>query len=141
MATRLVKRVRVKTQDAATDALERAQENNPARRSQPVSFAHGLSVLMAEQKRVNRSRLHRLRRAWAIAVDEISGLSGRALNAEVRSIAKTGEVQVTVGNPSLAHEIGVVFKSEILRHLRELLTGKDSIAGLKVNLKRGGRRR
>jgi hypothetical protein len=76
-----------------------------------------------------------------MVIEGIPGLSNRAMSAEIRSLAKSGEVQVTVNNPSLAHEIGVVYKSEILEQLRELLEGKDSIAGLKVKTKRGGRRR
>lgn len=141
MAARLVKRKRTKPQDAATDPLERARENNPARRSQPVSFAHAMNALMIEQRKVNRSRLQRLRAAWEMAVEGVKGLSPAAKYAEVRSLAKSGEVQVTVYNPSIAHEVGVVYKAAILKQLREILTGKDSVSGIKVKTKRGGRHR
>lgn len=141
MGKRLVKRLRVTPKNAAVDPLERARENNPARRSQPVSFAHALNALMVEQKRVNRSRLQRLRAAWEMAVDNVRGLSSAAKRAEIRSLAKTGEVQITVAGASLQHEVGVVYKQALLKQMRELLEGKDSISGLKVKTKRGGRRR
>lgn len=103
----------------------------------PVPFAQALTVLLTEQKRVNRSRLQRLRGAWDMAVEQVEGINGEAARrAEVRSVGKTGAVHVIVGNPGLAHELGVVYRDPLLNKLRELLEGKDSVSELTVKVKR-----
>lgn len=103
----------------------------------PVPFAQALTVLLTEQKRVNRSRLQRLRGAWQIAIEQVEGINIEAARkAEVRSVGKTGAVQITASNPGLAHELGVVYREPLLHKLRELLEGKDSVSDLTVKVKR-----
>ena len=103
----------------------------------PVPFAQALTVLMGEQKRINRSRLQRLRGAWEMAIEQVEGISlDAARQAEVRSVSKTGAMFVTVSNPGLAHELGVVYREPLLRKLRSLLEGKDSVSELTVKVKR-----
>ena len=132
MTTRLVKRPQISPQKSSKDRLTRLRENTRKPLS-PVPFAQALTVLLSEQKRVNRSRLQRVRGAWAIAVDETQGVhTDAAKKAEVVSVSKTGSVKVVVGNPGLAHELGVVYRGALLAKMRELLTGKDSISDLSV---------
>jgi len=133
MTTRLVKRPKISPQQASKDPLERLRQNarTPVL---PVPFAQALTVLLTEQKRVNRSRLQRIRAAWEMAVEQTPGLSAAARRAEVRSIGKTGAVQVLVDSPALAHELGVVYRGALLACMRELLQGKDSVSELVVKL-------
>lgn len=138
MTTRLVKRPKISPQQASKDPLERLRQN--ARKPVlPVPFAQALTVLLTEQKRVNRSRLQRIRAAWEMAVEQINGLSEAAKRAEVRNVSKTGAVHVVVDSPALAHELGVVYRNRLLELMRELLAGKDSVSELVVK-PRGGRR-
>jgi hypothetical protein len=132
MTTRLVKRSRVDPKDAAKDPLTRLRQY--ARKPvMPVPFAQALTVLMADQKRLNRSRLLRLRAAWEMAIDQISGLNHEAAKrAELRSVGKSGEVRVTVDSPALCHELGVVYRDQLLRRMRALLEGKDAISALVI---------
>lgn len=140
MTKRLVYKPRVTPRESAADPLERLRQNARRRPAMPVSFAGALSVLLADQKRINRSRLQRVRSAWEMALDSVPGVHANAArNAEVRSISKTGEVRVTVRNPGLAHELGVVYRKALLNRMRELLQGKDSISDLVVKAR--GRRR
>ena len=135
MATRLVKRLQIDPRKASADPLSRLRDN--ARKPMPVPFAQALTVLLTEQKRVNRSRLQRLRGAWEIAIAQVDGINVEAAKkASLRSVAKTGEVLVNLSNPGLAHELGVVYREPLLLKLRELLNGKDSISDLKVKVKR-----
>lgn len=131
MATRLVKRTRTDPQHASKDPLERLRQNARAPLS-PVSFAAAVNAYMLEQRRNNRSRLQRLRNAWELAVGQIPAISQAAAKADVRAVAKTGAMVVTVDNPALAHELGVVYRSVLLAKLRELLHGRDSISELTV---------
>ncbi|MCZ7604494.1 MAG: hypothetical protein M5U25_00175 [Planctomycetota bacterium] len=133
MTTRLVKRPKISPQQASKDPLERLRQNarTPVL---PVPFAQALTVLLTEQKHVNRSRLQRIRAAWEMAVEQTPGLSAAARRAEVRSIGKTGAVQVLVDSPALAHELGVVYRGALLACMRELLQGKDSVSELVVKL-------
>lgn len=133
MTTRLVKRPKISPQQASKEPLERLRQNarTPVL---PVPFAQALTVLLTEQKRVNRSRLQRIRAAWEMAVEQTPGLSAAARRAEVRSIGKTGAVQVLVDSPALAHELGVVYRGALLACMRELLQGKDSVSELVVKL-------
>ena len=105
----------------------------------PVPFAQALSVLLTDQKRVNRSRLQRIKAAWEIALEQTPGVSKAAKRAEVMSIAKSGAIRVTVDSPALAHELGIVYREALLERMRALLQGKDSISELLV--KTGGRRK
>lgn len=140
MANRLVRKPKTEPRRSAADPLERLRQNARRRPAMPVSMARALTALMSEQKRVNRSRLQRVRGAWQIAIDETDGVhENAAKSAEVRSVSKTGEVRVTVRNPGLAHELGVVYRKVILERMRELLQGKDSISNLVV--RPSGRRR
>jgi hypothetical protein len=141
MTTRLVRRPQISPKDAAKDPLERLRQN--ARNLlMPVPFAHALSVLLTEQRRVNRSRLLRLRGAWEMAVEQIPGLSTEAANrADVRSVGKSGEVRVTVDSPALAHELGVVYREKLLDRMKALLEGKDSISNLVIKPRHGYTRR
>lgn len=135
MATRLVKREKNDPRNAPADPLARLRDN--ARRPMPVPFAQALTVLLTEQKRVNRSRLQRLRGAWEMAVEQVEGINAEAAKkAEIRSVGKSGGVQVTVDNPGLAHELGVVYRQPLLNKLRELLEGKDSVSDLIVKVRR-----
>lgn len=131
MKTRLVKRPRIDPKHAATEPLQRLRQNARAK-AMPVSMAQALSVYLVDQKRVNRSRLQRLRAAWELAIEDTDGLSEAAKTAEIRNISKTGEVLIQVGSPALAHELGVVYREVLLNKLRELLQGKDSISNLAV---------
>lgn len=141
MTKRLVHKPRITPAKAATKPLERLRQNTRRRPAMPVSFAHALSSLMDQQKRINRSRLQRVRGAWEMALEQVEGVhADAAKSAEVRSVSKTGEVHVTVANPGLAHELGVVYRKALLDKMRELLQGKDSISDLIVK-PRGGRSR
>jgi hypothetical protein len=131
MTTRLVRRPKISPQQSAKDPLERLRQNT-RRPVSPVPFAQALSVLLNEQKRVNRSRLQRIRAAWEMALEQTSGVSQAAKRAEVRSIAKSGAVRVIVDSPALAHELGVVYRDALLDRMRALLQGKDSISELQV---------
>jgi hypothetical protein len=137
MTTRLVKRPRISPQQASKDPLERLRQNT-RKPVLPVPFAQALSVLLTEQKRINRSRLQRIRAAWEMAIEQTPGLSEAAKRAEVRNVGKTGAVHVIVDSPALAHELGVVYRSALLACMRELLEGKDSISELVVKIR--GRR-
>jgi hypothetical protein len=134
MATRLVKRPPNDPRKAPADPLARLRAN--AHRPMPVSFAQALSVHLGELKRVNRSRLQRLRNAWRLAIESVSGLNAEsASRAEVRNVTRTGAVHVTVSNPALAHELGVVYREALLTRMRELLEGRDSISDLVVRVR------
>lgn len=140
MATRLVKRTRIAPQDASKDPLERLRQNTRTP-LMPVSFAAALTVYMGEQKRNNRSRLQRIRNAWLMAIEQVPGVNAQAAAAaEVRNVAKTGAVHATLDNPSLAHELGVVYKQALFDKMRELLHGRDTISELMIH-SRGGRRK
>jgi len=141
MATRLVKRTPIQPENASKDPLQRLRDNNRAAPVMPVSFAKALSVWMAEQRKINRSRLSRVRNAWEVAIDSVPGLNAEAAKrADVRSVAKTGAVIVTVDSPTLAHELGVVYRGALLKKLRELLAGRDSVSDLKVRARARPRR-
>ncbi|MBZ0137153.1 MAG: hypothetical protein K8I27_12365 [Planctomycetes bacterium] len=136
MATRLVKRPKIDPRNASADPLTRLREG-VRKPVMPVSFAQALNVLLVDQKRVNRSRLQRLREAWEMAVDQVDGISKEAAKkAEISSVNKTGAVLVNVSNPGLAHELGVVYREPLLSKLRELLHGKDAVSDLTVRVKR-----
>jgi hypothetical protein len=135
MTTRLVRRPQISPQQASKDPLTRLRQNarTPV---MPVPFAHALAVLLTEQKRVNRSRLLRLRSAWEMAIEQVRGVNVEAAKrADVRSVGKSGEVRVTVDNPAQAHELGVVYREKLLDAMRELLDGKDSISSLVIKAK------
>jgi hypothetical protein len=135
MGNRLVKRARIDPQTASKEPLERLRQNTRTPLS-PVSFAAALSAYIGEQRRNNRSRLQRVRNAWALAVESVPGVNAEpAAQADVRAVAKTGAIQVTVDNPALAHELGVVYRSALLERLRELLKGRDSVSGLTVKFR------
>jgi hypothetical protein len=139
MTTRLVKRPRIDPRKSNPDPLKRLRQNKRTPLS-PVPFAQALTALLAQQKRVSRSRLQRVRSAWALAVEQVAGVhSDAAKKAVIRSMSKTGVVKVTVNNPGLAHELGVVYREALLNKLRELLQGKDSISDLTVQSR--GRRK
>ncbi|MCA8916926.1 MAG: hypothetical protein KDB90_16155 [Planctomycetes bacterium] len=138
MTTRLVRRPKISPQQSAKDPLERLRQNT-RRPVMPVPFAQALSVLLTDQKRVNRSRLQRIKAAWEIALEQTPGVSKAAKRAEVMSIAKSGAIRVTVDSPALAHELGIVYREALLERMRALLQGKDSISELLV--KTGGRRK
>ncbi|MCA8912203.1 MAG: hypothetical protein KDB82_10890 [Planctomycetes bacterium] len=139
MTTRLVKRPRIDPRKSDKDPLKRLRQNTRTPLV-PVPFAQALTVLLSEQKKVNRSRLQRVRGAWEMAIQQIEGIhAAAAKQAEVRSVSKTGVVKVTVGNPGLAHELGVVYRETLLAKMRELLQGKDSVSDLVVQSR--GRRK
>ncbi len=139
MVTRLVRRSRTDPQTVSKDPLERLRQNSRAP-AMPVSFAAALNVFLGEQRRNNRSRLQRVRNAWALAVEEVPGISPSAADADVRAVARTGAVVVTVDNPALAHELGVVYREPLLAKMRELLKGRDSISELQVKTRSRRRR-
>jgi hypothetical protein len=132
MVTRLVKRPRIDPQSVSKDPLGRLRQNDRRTPVMPVSFAAALNAYMGEQRRSNRSRLQRVRNAWVLAVESVPGVNPNAARADVRAVAKTGAIVVTVDNPALAHELGVVYREPLLARLRELLQGRDSISGLQV---------
>lgn len=136
MTARLVRRPKIDPRNAPKDPLERLRSNMRRAPEMPVSFAHALNAFLADRKKLNRSRLQRVQAAWTLAVDGVPGLSEAARRAEVRSVSKTGEVHVTVQGGALAHELGVVYREIILKSLRELLQGKDSVSGLVVKHRR-----
>ncbi len=141
MVTRLVRRPKIDPQDVSKDPLERLRQNDRHTPVMPVSFAAALNAYIGEQRRNNRSRLQRLRNAWSLAVESVPGVNARAAEkADVRAVAKTGAMIVTVDNPALAHELGVVYREPLLARLRELLQGRDSISELQVK-SRSRRRR
>jgi hypothetical protein len=136
MTKRLISRRVPHPWQASKDPLTRLRQYARAP-VMPVSLAQALSVHLADQKRLNKSRRTRLQAAWEMAVEQTHGLSAEAAKrAEVRAMANTGEVQVTVDSPALAHELGVVYRAALLKSLRELLAGTVSIAGLRVKTKR-----
>jgi hypothetical protein len=140
MGNRLVKRTRVAPQTASKEPLERLRQNVRAPLL-PVSFAAALSAYIGEQRRNNRSRLQRVRNAWLLAIESVPGVNATAAaQADVRAVAKTGAIHVTVDNPALAHELGVVYRNALLERLRELLKGRDSVSGLTIK-SRGARRK
>jgi hypothetical protein len=140
MGNRLVKRTRVAPQTASKEPLERLRQNVRAPLL-PVSFAAALSAYIGEQRRSNRSRLQRVRNAWLLAIESVPGVNATAAaQADVRAVAKTGAIHVTVDNPALAHELGVVYRNALLERLRELLKGRDSVSGLTIK-SRGARRK
>ena len=139
MTTRLVKRPKISPQQASKEPLERLRQNT-RRTVMPVPFAQALSVLLTEQRQINRSRLQRFRAAWEMALEQISGVSAEAAKrAEVRSVGKSGAVRVVVDSPALMHELGVVYRNKLLETMRALLDGKDSISDLQVQTR--GRRK
>jgi hypothetical protein len=142
MAQRLVKREPQDPHNAPSGLLQRLRANNRGAPVMPVSFAQALSTWMAEQRKVNRSRLMRVRAAWEMAIEQVPGINVEAARrASVRSVAKTGAVIVTVDHPGLAHELGVVYRGALLAKLRELLAGRDSVSDLKVSARARGRGR
>jgi hypothetical protein len=142
MANRLVQRTRQDPQKAPKDLLQRLRDNNRGAPLMPVPFAQGLRAWMAEHRKNNRSRLSRVRNAWEIAIEQVPGLNAEAAaRASVRSVSRTGAIVVTVDNPSLAHELGVVYRGALLQKMRELLSGKDSVADLKVRSSPRARKR
>ena len=105
----------------------------------PVSFATALGAYNTEQKRDNKSRRHRVNRAWAEALMSVMGENGRgyAGRCQVQSVA-AGVVKVGVDNSSLAHELGVVYRRALLERLRELLKGEESLLDLSVRVVSNG---
>ncbi len=136
MVTRLVKRSRTAPMESAKDPLLRARENYPRRSAQPVSMAAALSAYLDEARKVNKSRRGRMQGALALALAEIAGLEHVGDRAHVFSVGKDGTLHIGVENPTLAHELGVVYKAALLAKLRELLDGKDALAGITVKATR-----
>lgn len=137
MATRLVKRARKTPSETAKDPLQRARDNYPRRVSMPVSMAHAMNAFLEETRKLNKSRRARLQGALELALAEIPGLDVAPGAAWVAKEGKDGVVHIGVDGPTLAHELGVVYKAALLGKLRELLKGKDSLADLSV---RAGRK-
>ncbi|MBX3473971.1 MAG: hypothetical protein KF754_06270 [Planctomycetes bacterium] len=136
MANRLVKRTRKTPLETSKDPLQRARDNYPRRVSMPVSMAHAMNAFLEESRKVNKSRRARLQGALELALLEIPGLQGVGSRAQVANISKDGTVNVVVDSPTLAHELGVVYKAALLNKLRELLKDKDSLAGITVRTAR-----
>lgn len=132
MATRLVKRTRKTPAEAAKEPLQRLRENYPRRSTQPVSMAAAVAAFLDEYRKLNKSRRTRLQGALELALAEIPGLEVAAGQVQVGSVGKDGVVHVTVASGALAHELGVVYKRELLEKMRALLQGKDSLAGITV---------
>lgn len=128
MTTRLVKRPKIDPQNAAKDPLARLRQNvrTPV---MPVSFAAAMAAFSAEHRRNNRSRGNRLRDAWELAVSQVAGVPRAAKDADVR--ARDGKVTVTVDNPALAHELGVVYRAALLAKMKEI-DNRDTIIALTV---------
>lgn len=136
MANRLVKRTRKTPLETSKDPLQRARDNYPRRVSMPVSMAHAMNAFLEESRKVNKSRRARLQGALELALLEIPGLQGVGSRAQVANISKDGTVNIVVDSPTLAHELGVVYKAALLNKLRELLKDKDSLAGITVRTAR-----
>lgn len=136
MANRLVKRTRKTPLETSKDPLQRARDNYPRRVSMPVSMAHAMNAFLEESRKVNKSRRARLQGALELALLEIPGLQGVGNRAQVANISKDGTVNIVVDSPTLAHELGVVYKAALLNKLRELLKDKDSLAGITVRTAR-----
>lgn len=132
MATRLVKRARKAPAETSKDPLQRARDNYPRRVSLPVSMAQAMNALLDETRKLNKSRRARLQGALSIALGDIPGLEAVGDRAQIVNVDKTGVVHIAVNGSTLAHELGVVYKSALLNKLRELLHGKDSLAGIVV---------
>lgn len=105
----------------------------------PVSFAEALTAYCAEQKRDNRSRRHRVNRAWLETLDSVLGEASREYGGrtQVQSVAG-GVVKVGVDSPALMHELGVVKRRALLERLRQLLKGQESIVDLAVHVVSSG---
>lgn len=132
MATRLVKRTRKTPAEAAKEPLARLRENYPRRSSQPVSMAAAVTAYLTEFRKLNKSRRTRLQGALELALAEIPGIEVAPGQVQVGSVGKDGTVHITVASGALAHELGVVYKRELLGKMRQLLQGKDSLAGITV---------
>lgn len=132
MATRLVKRARKAPAETSKDPLQRARDNYPRRVSLPVSMAHAMNALLDETRKLNKSRRARLQGALAIALGDIPGLENVGEAAQIVNVDKSGVVHIAVSGSTLAHELGVVYKTALLNKLRELLHGNDSLAGIVV---------
>jgi hypothetical protein len=132
MATRLVKRTRKTPAEAAKEPLQRLRENYPRRSTQPVSMAAAVTAYLAEFRKLSKSRRTRLQGALELALADIPGLEIAPGHVHVGSVGKDGMVHITVDSPTLAHELGVVYKRELLDNMRQLLQGKDSLAGITV---------
>lgn len=136
MANRLVKRTRKAPSETSKEPLQRARDNYTRRVALPVSMAHALNAFLDENRKLNKSRRGRFQGALELALAEIPGLEGVGDRAHVASIGKDGTVHIGVEGPTLAHELGVVYKAALLNKLRELLHGKDSLAGITVKATR-----
>lgn len=132
MATRLVKRARKAPAETSKDPLQRARDNYPRRVSLPVSMAHAISAFLDESRKLNKSRRARLQGALELALGEIPGLENVGEAAQIVNVDKSGVVHIAVTGSTLAHELGVVYKTTLLNKLRQLLAGKDSLAGIVV---------
>ncbi|MBE7490706.1 MAG: hypothetical protein HS108_02920 [Planctomycetes bacterium] len=140
MANRLVKRAPKAPLVAPKDPLQRARDNYPRRVAMPVSMAQAMSVFLDEARKLNKSRRARIQGALEIALAEIPGLAGVRDRIKVGGVDKGGTVQLVVDGPTLAHELGVVYKAALLDKLRRLLQGKDSLAGITVKAGRTAQR-
>ncbi len=113
--------------------LEQLRRWRPVSQAAPVTFAQGLAALNDLQRRMNKSSRARLAAAWSLALVELFGERAQELLAhcEVRG-SFGGSLRVSTDSPALAHELGRVKKQQLLDHLRALLAGKESLAGLEV---------
>ena len=132
MPTRLVKRGRPEPGKAATDPLDRLRENAPRRVPLPVSMAEAMSAVMAERRKLNRSKRTRVARAFYIALEEL-GLKAPQ-GTEVYAV-KDGTVRIGTTSPAVAHQLGVVYRAELLKGMQRLLEGKDTLLRLAVKPK------
>ncbi|MCC6573124.1 MAG: hypothetical protein IT462_04970 [Planctomycetes bacterium] len=139
MARRLVSKRRQTANATAQDPLLRLRQMRPVAVRLPVSFAEALTAYTAEQRRDNRSRRHRVNRAWIEALDSVLGAYGRDYGgrSQVQTVAN-GLVKVGVDSPALAHELGVVNRRALLERLQELLKGLETIVDLTVRVVSSG---
>ncbi|MCC6466151.1 MAG: DUF721 domain-containing protein [Planctomycetes bacterium] len=126
----MLKRAARQVAKAPADPLQRLRANNPRKRRPPEPFARAVSEWLAAQTKLNRSRRGRVLNAWTLALADVMGEP--APQTELLNMDKGGTVHVVVESATLAHELGVVQRGRLLQRLRELLAGKDSVAGLVV---------
>lgn len=139
MARRLVSKFNKTAPSTVSGPLSRLRQMRPAAVHMPVSFAQALTAYSAEQRRDNRSRRHRVNRAWAEALEAVLGEAGRdyGRRCEVRSVAQ-GVIRVAADSAALAHLLGVVNRRSLLDQLRLLLKGKESVVDLTVRVVSNG---